>query len=397
MSQRTGEARAARKKFATPAAAIASWFLASYRELPWRTNLRRSDRRAGSRAASSLPPRDPYHALVAEAMLQQTQVSRVVGKYLAFVRQFPTVEALASAHEDQVLELWSGLGYYRRARNLHAAAKRVMTDFAGRVPSAVEDLLSLPGVGRYTAGAISSIAFNHPAPIVDGNVARVLMRLAARSGMPDDKSTIAWLWDQASTMVEPSPSGPAPALVNEGLMELGATVCLPAPAAPLCSRCPLESMCAARRQGIQLSIPSPKVRSERREVWCAAAIVLDPAGNVLVQQRHREGMWPGLWQVPTLESADRAPEKRQLAEMLSLPPRAICPVESFEFLATHRRMHFDVWYARAPRGYTFTGGKFVPATDALTLPASRPQSNAFAHAARLARIAPKRLLVRARP
>ena len=379
------------------AAAIADWFILSARDLPWRTNLGATSTAAQSASRTACaasdhpaPLRDPYWALVSEAMLQQTQVSRVIEKFQAFIARFPTVSSLAAASEDDVLQMWSGLGYYRRARLLHAAAKLIVERFDGRVPHDPADLRALPGVGDYTAGAVASIAFNQPAPLVDGNVARVMMRLHARPGPPDDRETLRWLWDQARALVsDPAAEArarsprPAPALVNEGLMELGATVCVPAPAAPMCDRCPLKDMCLARKLGRQLDIPAPKARAARRTVFCAAIIVLSPANQLLMHQRPSAGMWARLWQTPTLERDDRAPGADELADVLKLPSSRLRTVESFEFLATHRRMLFDVWCARAPKSYRPAFGRFISIDDAQTLSLSSPQKTILAHAARL--------------
>ncbi|MFG0315432.1 MAG: A/G-specific adenine glycosylase, partial [Phycisphaerales bacterium] len=187
--------------------ALEAWFRASARELPWRTDTR-----------------DPYRSLVSELMLQQTQVSRVIEKFGPFLERFPTVEALAAAPEDDVLAAWSGLGYYRRARLLHACAKAIVEHHDGVVPDSLDDLLELPGIGRYTAGAIASMVFGQRAPIVDGNVARVLLRVHNKPVPQTEKTTIDWAWQRAEELVGACDD---PAVFNEAMMELGATVCVP--------------------------------------------------------------------------------------------------------------------------------------------------------------------------
>lgn len=207
---------------AAMARALEQWFAGAARSLPWR----------------ALGPdgwRDPYAVLVSELMLQQTQVARVVERFGAFMRRFPTVAALAGADEADVIALWAGLGYYRRARHLHAAAKRIVHEHGGEVPRAAAALRALPGVGRYTAGAIASMAMGQRVPLVDGNVARVLMRLEARAG--DVAQGQAWAWERAGELVSSSTSAGA---FNEGLMELGATVCVPG--RPRCEACPLAGV-----------------------------------------------------------------------------------------------------------------------------------------------------------
>ncbi|MEM9374068.1 MAG: A/G-specific adenine glycosylase, partial [Planctomycetota bacterium] len=230
---------------------VERWFRANARDLPWRP-----DPIDG--------PRDPYRALVSELMLQQTQVSRVLEKYTPFLERFPTAEALAAAAEADVLAEWSGLGYYRRARLLHAAAKAVVHDHAGSFPTDPARIRSLPGVGRYTAGAVASIVFGQREPILDGNVERVLLRLHAKPDPPKDKATQAWAWDRAQQLVDASDS---PGVLNEGLMELGAIVCTPG--APKCRACPLRRACEAHRRGTAEEIPEPKPRARQKD-WFAA-------------------------------------------------------------------------------------------------------------------------------
>lgn len=344
----------------TIAFSVERWFASAKRDLPWRV-------------ASGLPgqKRDPYHALVAEAMLQQTQVSRVVDKYRAFIAALPTVRDLAAADEQRVLALWTGLGYYRRAKNLHAAAKTIVERFGGGVPRDVESLRTLKGVGRYTAGAVSSIAFDEPAPIVDGNVARVLLRVHGRDVASHDKSVQGWLWERAGALVSAAGS---PAAFNEGLMELGATVCVPPPAAPACLLCPLKSVCVAHRDGRELEIPRPKARATQREAFCATVVVRRGDGAVVLEQRaHAGGMWAGMWQAPTLESPEAMPARAELARAVGLKAPALRQRETFEFSATHRKMVFTVYDADAPAGWTPARGRFVETSRLAELGFGTPQ------------------------
>jgi len=305
-------------------AAICAWFRENARGLPWRTS-----------------PRDPYFALVSEAMLLQTQASRVAELFPRFIRRFPTVRDLAGAEEQDVLALWSGLGYYRRATNLHRAAQRIMEEHAGTVPSDAASLRSLPGVGRYTAGAIASIAFNRQAPIVDGNVARVLLRVEGRDLSPADSATSEWLWSRAGELVGAAES---PASFNEGLMELGATVCTPK--APRCGDCPVRTRCVARREGSQHDIPRPKSRAARTVVHAASVVMCDAKGRTLVERRDKSGMWAGLWQAPTVERAGGPP---RLVEVRILAGgRDVRRVDAFEHLTTHREFRFTVYEAAPP-------------------------------------------------
>ena len=215
---------------------LLAYYDGGHRDLPWRTT------------------RDPYRIWLSEIMLQQTRVETVEPRYRRFLERFPTVDALAAASAEEVCEEWAGLGYYSRARNLHSAARQVVEEHGGRLPAGATELRRLPGIGRYTAGAISSIAYGLPEPVVDGNVARVLSRLDAVSAPASSAAGSAHLWALAGTLAR----GPRAGDVNQALMELGATVCTPR--APRCESCPLRSGCVARAQGsAESSFTSPRV------------------------------------------------------------------------------------------------------------------------------------------
>ncbi len=224
---------------------LLAWYDQSRRDLPWRV----------ARAADRAP--DPYHVLVSESMLQQTQVATVIPYFHRFLARFPSIADLASAPEQDVLRLWQGLGYYSRARNLQAAARFVVGELAGRLPTSVEGLLRLPGVGRDTAGAIASIAFDVRAPIVDGNVVRVLCRLDRIETPPRDRQTQSLLWRRAEEILPDQRPGD----FNSALMELGATVCTPR--APQCLICPVQAHCAAAAAARRVESPPPRQRSRR--------------------------------------------------------------------------------------------------------------------------------------
>ena len=200
---------------------LVAWFERHGRRLPWRETS------------------DPYAILVSELMLQQTQVATVLGYYQRWFERFPTLRDLANADESEVLHAWQGLGYYNRARNLHKCAKIIVAERNEKFPSAVDELVKLPGIGRYTAGAVASFAFNLPAPIVDANIERALSRLLNLQEPVDQPRGSRVIWDFASQYVQ----GPNPRLLNSALMELGATICLPRK--PLCVICPVRSFCAA--------------------------------------------------------------------------------------------------------------------------------------------------------
>lgn len=312
------------------AGAVSDWFGGNARVLPWRAASE------GGRGG-----RDPYRALVAEFMLQQTQVSRVLEKFGGFMARFPTVMALADAEEDAVLAAWSGLGYYRRARMLHAAARVVRDEYGGRVPEGVAELKRLPGVGRYTAGAIASIVFGQSEAIVDGNVARVLARVDGAEGPVD----MARAWTRAEELVARTEK---PGEFNEGLMELGAVVCTPR--GPRCKVCPLGGVCAARRLGLQDEIPAARVRGARRPLFASAVVALDGRGRVLMEQRG-EGLWARMWQVPTMERDEGFASEGEVRARAGA--RSVERMAEFEFLTTHRAVRFEVYRgngARAGRG-----------------------------------------------
>lgn len=266
------------------AGALVRWFRRGHRDLPWRRT------------------QDPWAVWVSEVMLQQTRVDVVVPYYERFLARFPAVGALATAPLDDVLAGWAGLGYYRRARQLHAAAGSVVRDHAGRVPSDEEALRALPGIGRYTAGAIRSIAFGARAPIVDGNVARVLSRLFALPGGPGDAAWERRLWSLATALVPAAD----PSSFNQGLMELGATVCTPR--APRCDTCPLARFCRARALGRPEAFPPPKPRPrvERVERWALVG-TRSRDGALWLRRRDDDEHNAGQWEFPLVAPAADGP------------------------------------------------------------------------------------------
>ncbi|WP_242346522.1 A/G-specific adenine glycosylase [Anaeromyxobacter terrae] len=257
---------------------LLAWYDAGCRALPWR---------------SPQHGADPYRVWLAEVMLQQTQVATVVPYFERFVARFPTLAALAAADDDDVLALWSGLGYYARCRNLLAAARAALARHGGLPPS-VEALRALPGFGPYTAGAVASIAFALPAPAVDGNVARVLARIFCVDGEPGAPAVQRGLWALAAELVPEDRPGD----FNQALMELGATVCRkPAPA---CARCPVRSACAAHRAGRAAEIPPPRRRGARRAAVIACALA-EVEGALVLVRRAPGGLLGGLWDLPAVE------------------------------------------------------------------------------------------------
>ncbi len=236
--------------------------------------------------------RDPYRVWLSEVMLQQTQIATVLPYYAAFMRAYPTVHDLAAAEQADVLKLWEGLGYYRRARNLHKAAQRVVSDYGGHFPASAAGLQALPGIGRYTAGAIASIAYDEAAPVLDGNVLRVFARLF---DIPDDiraSATQNRLWDIAAQLVPAQ----APGDYNQALMELGQTLCTPRN--PQCDACPVRADCRAYAAGTQAERPVKSKRAPSPHYDVTAGLIRDEAGRLLIAQRPDDKLLGGLWEFP---------------------------------------------------------------------------------------------------
>ena len=230
--------------------ALLSWYSEKARDLPWRNT------------------RDPYAIWVSEVMLQQTRVETVIPYYQRWLAEFPTIQTLAEADEDRILRIWEGLGYYSRARNLQAAARIIMQEYQGCLPADQSALEGLPGIGPYTAGAILSIAFNIPAPILDGNLRRVFTMFFNIKTPIQTSETEKILWNISESLLpEESPGD-----LNQGLMELGALVCLPKN--PSCNICPLASDCQANLLGIQADLPVRKVKSPLPHLQVTAAVIL---------------------------------------------------------------------------------------------------------------------------
>jgi A/G-specific adenine glycosylase len=258
----------------------------------------------------------PYHIWLSEIMLQQTQVETVKPYFARFIAAYPTVSDLAAAPLDAVLKLWEGLGYYSRARNLHRAAHIVADELGGQFPREVEALLRLPGVGRYTAGAIASIAFDQRAPVLDGNVIRVLSRLVDLDEDVTRPATQAKLWALAESYL------PAvrPGDYNQALMDLGRLVCRPRE--PLCSTCPLQQDCRAFEQGTQRERPLKKKKAPTPHYDVAAGMIWNDAGQLLIAQRPLDGLLGGLWEFPGGKQEDgetlEACLQRELREELAI-------------------------------------------------------------------------------
>lgn len=275
----------------------------------------------------------PYRVWVSEVMLQQTQVSTVIPYYERFMARFPEVQALAEAAEDEVLHLWTGLGYYARARNLRACAQVLMAQHGGEFPVAIEAVMALPGIGRSTAGAILALSRGERHPILDGNVKRVLARVFGIAGDPSTAATLATLWAAAEACTPAS----RVAAYTQAIMDLGATLCTRA--RPACTVCPMNEGCVAAREGRQAELPGRKARRTRRAreaILLIAEIGGTEARAVLLERRPAPGLWGGLWSPPQFDdrSAALAWCRREVGEP-EREPTSLAPID-------HAFTHFDL-------------------------------------------------------
>ena len=296
--------------------------------LPWQTKLNQAP--------------DPYAIWVSEIMLQQTQVSAVIGYYAKFMRRFPDIKSLANATQDEVLQHWSGLGYYSRARNLHNAAQKIADDFNIKFPHHFEDILSLPGIGRSTAAAISTFAFNQPMPILDGNVKRVFARhfnIACWPGLPKIE---AHMW-QIATRENPHNDAIA---YTQGLMDLGATICVRTK--PKCAICPVNASCAALANNMVSLLPTPKPRKVIPERNTCMLVYMN-GNDVMLQKRNNTGIWGGLWSFP---EAEILPEN---VELLS----------KFTHTFTHFKLHIQPVLIQTTKQAMLPNNLWIPIDEAI--------------------------------
>jgi A/G-specific adenine glycosylase len=308
---------------------------------------------------------DPYRVWLSEVMLQQTQVSTVLGYFARFLERFPTVQALAAGSEDEVLGLWSGLGYYSRARNMHRCAQDVVARFGGAFPRTAAELQTLPGIGRSTAAAIAAFCFGEPVAILDGNVKRVLTRVLGFEGDLASAAQEKALWDLATALLPPAAQRGAIASYTQGLMDLGATVCLPRK--PSCMICPASALCAGRREGTPERFPvkTRKLRRSAQSLWMLKAS--DAKGRVWLEKRPSRGIWAGLYCLPVYESRallldGLAPDARDTAQ----------DDAAFLHVLTHKDLHLHpVSVAYAAERPPTESGKWFDAVEwsSLGLPA----------------------------
>ena len=278
---------------------------------------------------------DAYSIWVSEIMLQQTRVATVVPYYERWLARFPTVKALADAPMDDVLAQWAGLGYYSRARNLHRGAREVVASYGGEVPATAAELRAIPGIGRYTAGAIAAMAFGRREPLVDGNVARVLARVYELEGDIKSSATTRELWALADTICPAE----APGDFNQGLMELGATICTPTQ--PRCLECPLHDVCGARTSGRQAELPVTRKRTRAADLPLldVTAVWVERRGRVILARRQARGLYGGLWELPQLDDTG-------VNELGKLSFESTRPVAEHRQTLSHRRLRIRVIVGR---------------------------------------------------
>ncbi len=327
---------------------LLQWYKKNGRNLPWRKT------------------RDSYAIWVSEIMLQQTRVVTVIPYYQKFLKSFPTVRHLAKADLLKVLKVWEGLGYYSRARNLHRASQIVLNRFRGIIPNSLKDLLSLPGIGRSTAGAILSFAFQKEAPILDGNAKRVISRLFTVSGNPAEGKTEDLLWKISESLVPKGFSNP----FNQALMDLGSMFCTPKE--PGCDQCPLGQYCKASLSGKPESYPPRPIKKTIPHITAVSAVI-KKNGKVLLCQRPPKGLLGGLWEFPNWPTEERKDFKgylrHKIRSEIGLKVKSKEPVGTFHQTYSHFKLALFVYYCDVVDGQD--KGKWVDTRNLHLLPMSR--------------------------
>jgi A/G-specific adenine glycosylase len=330
---------------------LLAWFRAHQRDLPWRSS------------------RDPYRIWVAEIMLQQTRIAAVMPYYERFLAHFPTVESLATAPQQEILKLWSGLGYYSRARNLHAAAKEIVAQHESQFPRTLDAALDLPGIGAYTAAAVLSIAYDVPLAVLDGNVARVLARVhAIRGDLRVPRTWLALTETAHHLLARKSPSD-----WNQALMELGEVICTPK--SPRCLVCPVVRSCQAYAQGITNEIPAPRKKRAPVSIIIAAVILRDPQGRTLLVRdpgAHDEVLFSRMWQFPALRVSRHAkPElEKYFAETFAIKETALEELPPARHGVTFRNITLLPFLARVAKLPQIPRSRIIKLKDIGKLPIS---------------------------
>lgn len=325
-AKRNSRAIAVSRNLAALRAALLAWYRRSARDLPWR--------RDG----------DPYRVWLSEIMLQQTRVETVIPYYDRFLQSFPTVAALAAADEHDVLRLWAGLGYYSRARNLHAAAKQVVNEHGGEFPKTAAALQKLPGIGRYTAAAIASICHAEPVAVLDGNVKRVIARLLTITQPINNRDTTEQMWTHAAALLDPRHAGD----FNQAMMELGATICVPRQ--PRCIDCPIREHCGAHARGITAELPILKRKADSPTIRRVAVAIRNARRESLLIRRSERGLLHGMWTLPGGEATSPAALIETIEKQTGLRVQIGERLGRVRHVFTHRVWIVSVHQARVASG-----------------------------------------------
>ena len=334
---------------------LLKWFDANQRDLPWRKR------------------RTLYRVWVSEIMLQQTQVATVIAYYRRFMKQFPTVRKLADADESEVLKLWEGLGYYRRARQLHRAAKLIVEDHGGRFPKTFDEVLALPGIGRYTAGAVLSIAIDQPQPILEGNTIRLFARLLGMRGDPKTSANQKILWTFSESLLPQERAGD----FNQALMELGSEICQPK--SPVCKSCPVINFCPTFAGGLQQEIPASSKKMAYESVHEAVVLISKRVGaseKFLVRLCQEGERWSGLWDFPRFRIQDPSPAqqlRQEIAELYGIQADVEPTETRLKHAVTKYRITLDVYRCDSFSGRLRKNGsqmKWATAAEIESLPMS---------------------------
>lgn len=308
-------------------APLLHWYAKNKRVLPWRED------------------KNPYHIWISEIMLQQTRVEAVKGYYARFLERLPQVEDLAEVGEDELMKLWQGLGYYNRARNLKKAAEMIAGEYHGRFPEEYEELLRLPGIGEYTAGAIASMAFGKPVPAVDGNVYRIYTRLFADGSDIMQGKVRKRIREEIKAVVPEK----CPGEYNQAWMDLGAVICLPN-GAPLCRECPIRTWCLAKERGDMTVFPV-KASKKKRKVQDRTVFLLEYQGKYLIQQRPEKGLLAGLWEFPAQEGRLSPEQLRLFLEKWNVDADGVELLGSGKHIFSHVEWHMKGFYVKLERAF----------------------------------------------
>ena len=328
---------------------LLQWYAANARILPWREN------------------NTPYRVLVSEIMLQQTRMEAALPYFERFIRELPDIRALAAADENVLLKLWEGLGYYSRARNLQKAAKMVVQEYDGNIPCDYRDLVRLPGIGTYTAGAVASIAFGVPLPAVDGNVLRVVSRITASTENVSDPAIKKKMETIISGIIPPDHAGD----FNQALMELGATVCLPN-GEPKCGICPLQALCEGNAQGIAAALPVKTPKAERK-VQDKTVLVMVCGSRLAIQKNPPNGLLAGLWGLPARDDRLAPDAALQILCDMHIMPGEIKPLFAAKHIFTHIEWHMTGYFIQVlkiPECSPFTWTEPAELTNIYALPSA---------------------------